>query len=518
MAFSMSRRALVGAAGAVGLGGRVLAQGPRRIVTAINSPYDTLDPHAVFDIGRIATRLNMYDCLVRWVDNPPKLVLWLAEKVHISPDGLVYTFTLRSGAKFHDGSAITAEDVVFSMERILEMKKGGYALFKGAIDPGRTRALDAGTVQFTLNAPFAVFMSVLAELWIVNSRVVRANDKSADLGAAWMARNTAGSGGFRLRRYDPAVGFAAERFAEHFMGWGAAPLDQIEFRTVLETSGRVLGMLKGDFQSTDGYLPLDQIKQLREGANIRIDEAESIRTMYFILHNSRAPLNDVNMRKALSYAFDYEAFNEQILGGSVARNAGIIPNTLWGAPKDLKGYSYDIAKAKEHLALVKGPIRPLTVGILAGFGQSEQAAVMLQAGAAKAGIEIKLVSEPWSVIQGKYNDPDRTHDIIPLWRSAYFADPHNWTGVIFNSRNIGSGNASHYRNARFDVLTDKALLLTEQEERRPLYEEASRILVEDAAGIFVYNTKWFGPFTKNVKGVRFCPIGDAQDMRWMSVG
>ncbi len=518
MTRSIARRPLLAAGAAALLPRTARAQGQRRLVTAINSPYDTLDPHTVFDIGRIATRLNMYDCLVRWVDNPPKLVLWLAEKVDISPDGLIYTFKLRPGAKFHDGSAITAEDVVFSMERILEMKKGGYALFKGAIDPGRTKALDAQTVQFTLNAPFAVFMSVLAELWIVNSKLVRANDKSADLGAAWMARNTAGSGSFRLRRYDPAVGFQADRFAEHFMGWGKSPLDQIEFRTILETSGRVLGMLKGDFNSTDGYLPLDQIKQLRDGANTRIDEAESIRTMYFILHNSRAPLNDVNLRKALSYAFDYDAFNVQILGGSVARNAGIIPNTLWGAPADLKGYTYDLAKAREHLAMVKAPMRPLTVGILAGFGQSEQAAVLLQAGAAKVGIELKLISEPWSVIQGKYNDPDKTHDIIPLWRSAYFADPHNWTGVIYNSRNIGAGNASHYRNARFDELTDKALLLTDQEARRPLYEEASRILVEDAAGIYVYNTKWFGPFTKNVSGVRFCPIGDAQDMRWMSVG
>ena len=103
----------------------------------------------------------------------------------------------------------------------------------------------------------------------------------------------------------------------------------------------------------------------------------------------------------------------------------------------------------------------------------------------------------------------KTHDLVPLWRSAYFADPHNWTGYMYNSRNIGAGNSSFYRNARFDELTDKALILTEQEERRPLYEEASRILVEDAAGLFIYNTKWFGPFTKNVHDVRFCPIGDA---------
>ncbi len=511
------RRTLL-ATGAATLAAPARAQGVKRIVTANNSPYDTLDPHAVFDIGRIATRLNMYDALVRWVDNPPKLAMWLAEKVEISPDGLDYTFTLRRGATFHDGTPVTADDVVFSMERILAMKKGAYGLFKGAIEPGKTKAIDPGTVRFTLEQPFAVFLSVLSELWIVNSKLIRANEKAGDLGAEYLARNEAGSGSFRLRRYDPAVGFQADRFDKHVMGWDHGGVDQVEFRVVLETTSRVLGMLKGDFQITDGYLPIDQIKRLKEGGNIRIEEAESLRTMYFIIHNARAPLDDVNLRRAICCAFDYKAFNEDILSNTVARNYGIIPNTLWGAPKDLHGYDYDLTKAKEHLAKVKAPLRPLTIGVLAGFSQSEQAAVLLQAGLAKIGVEAKLISEPWSVIQGKYNDPDRTHDLIPLWRSAYFADPHNWTGYIYNSRNIGSGNASFFRNARFDELTDKALLLTDQEARRPLYEEASRILVDQAAGLYVYNTKWFGPFAKTVKGVRFCPIGDAQDMRWMSVG
>ena len=493
------------------------AESGKRFVTANNSAYDTLDPHVVFDIGRIATRLNMYDCLVRWVDNPPKLDLWLAEKIDIAPDAVTYTVTLKPGATFHDGAAVTADDLVFSMERILAMKQGAYGLFKGVLDPGRTKALDARTVQFTLNQPYAVFTSILAELWVVNSKLVRANEKSGDWGAAWLARNEAGSGGYKLRRYDPAIGFQAERFDAHFAGFGHANITTMEFRVVLETASRALGLQKGEFNTTDGYLPQDQIKHLRATDSVQILEAESLRTMYFIIHNQRPPLNDVNLRKALCYAFDYDGFINNILSGSVARNAGIIPNNLWGAPKDLQGYTYDLDKAKQHLALVKQPLRPLEIGVLAGFDQSESAAQLLQAGCAKLGIDVKLNSEPWPVISGKFGDPEKTHDLVPLWRSAYFADPHNWTGYMYNSRNIGAGNASFYKNARFDELTDQALVLTKQEERRPLYEEASRILVDDAAGLFIYNTKWFGPFTKDVRDVRFCPIGDAQDIRWMSL-
>ena len=192
---------------------------------------------------------------------------------------------------------------VFSMGRILSMKQGAYGLFKGVIDPGKTKALDAHTVQFTLNQPFAVFTSILSELWVVNSKLLREHDKSGDIGAAWLVRNEAGSGGFRLRRYDPAIGFQADRFPEHFAGFGNSNITTMEFRVVMETASRALGLQKGEFNTTDGYLPQDQIKRLRQVDSVQILEAESLRTMYFIIHNARPPLNDVNLRKALCYAF-----------------------------------------------------------------------------------------------------------------------------------------------------------------------------------------------------------------------
>jgi peptide/nickel transport system substrate-binding protein len=513
----IGRRGFVSISSAALLASPAFAETGKRFVTANNSGYDTLDPHTVFDIGRIGSRLNLYDCLVRWVGNPPELKMWLAERIDIAPDGITYTVPMKQGTTFHDGSPVTADDVVFSMERILAMKKGAYGLFKGVIDPGRTKARDAHTVQFTLNKPYAVFSSTLSELWVVNSKLLRQHDKSGDMGAEWLTRNEAGSGGFRLRRYDPAIGFQADRFEEHFAGFGQSNISSIEFRVVLETASRALGLQKGEFNTTDGYLPQDQIRRLRTVDGVQVLEADSLRTMYFIIHNARPPLNDANLRKALCYAFDYDGFINNILGGSVTRNSGIIPDNLWGAPKDLKGYTFDLAKAKEHLAMVKAPMRQLEIGVLAGFDQSEAAAQLLQAGAAKIGIDIKLNTEPWPVISGKLSDPDKTHDLVPLWRSAYYADPDNWTGYMYNSRNIGAGNSSFYKNSTFDELTDKALLLTRQEERQPLYEAASRILVQDAAGLYIYNTRWYGPFTRNVRNVRFCPIGDAQDIRWMSM-
>src|SRR3989475_10969478 len=104
---------------------------------------------------------------------------------------------------------------------------------------------------------------------------------------------------------------------------------------------------------------------------------------------SQQPLtNAVNVRRAISYAFDYDGFNKDILGGSVERNPVPIPNNLWGVPRDVKGYAYDLDKAKAELGKAAAKVdRPLTVGYLQGFSQTEQAATVMANGLRKIGID-----------------------------------------------------------------------------------------------------------------------------------
>src|SRR5438309_2837301 len=151
-----------------------------RFVFANESPYDTMDPHAAFDVGRVAVRLNLYDGLYRWLDNPPVLHPWLAESHTVSPDGLTYTFKLRRGAKFHDGAEVTAEDVRYSIERILALKKGAAALLATMVAPRTTKALDRHTVQFTLIKPAAIFLAVVPEVHVVNAVLLKKNEKDGD--------------------------------------------------------------------------------------------------------------------------------------------------------------------------------------------------------------------------------------------------------------------------------------------------------------------------------------------------
>jgi ABC-type transport system substrate-binding protein len=488
-----------------------------RFVFANESPYDTMDPHAAFDVGRVAVRLNLYDGLYRWLDNPAVLQPWLAESHTVSADGLTYTFKLRHGAKFHDGTEITAEDVRYSMERILALKKGAASLLATMVAPGTTKALDKYTVQFALTKPASIFMAVMPEIHVVNMALLKKHEKDGDWGAAWLTGNDAGSGSYAMTRYDPAVGFTAKRFAGHFMPWGAKYIDEIEFRLVKEDNTRVLGMIKGDYQGTGGYLPNDQVKRLREAANVKIVEAESMRIMMFQINNQRAPLTDVNVRRAISYAFDYDGFNKEILGGTVERNPVPIPNNLWGVPRDVKGYTYDIDKAKAALAKAKLKVdRPITVGYLQGFSQTEQAATVMANGLRKAGVETKLVSELWPTMVERMKKPETSPDLVVYWISTYYADPNNWIGEMFHSGQWGTFKASSfYKNPKVDELLDVALRSTDHKVREKAYQDAARIVVDEAAGVWIYNTKYFGPWAKNLEGIRFSPIGNGQEIRWV---
>ena len=238
---------------------------------------------------------------------------------------------------------------------------------------------------------------------------------------------------------------------------------------MVEINSRVLGLMKGDFHGTDGYLPQDQVIRLRNSDKVDVMEQESMRIFYFLIHNGREPMNDVNFRKALSYAFDYDGFINNILSGSVARNPVPVPNNIWGAPQGVKGYTFDLEKAKEYMAKVKKPIREITIGALAGYGQTEQAGVLLQNALTKLGVKTNLVAEPWPVASGKLRDEQQMYDILPLWKSTYYADPHNWVGEMYHSVNIGSRNNSWYKNPVVDKLLEEARVTTDRSVREGNY-------------------------------------------------
>ena len=493
---------------------RASATSPR-FVFAVSSTYDSIDPHVVVDQPRIAARLNLYDGLLRWVDNPAKLEPWLAEKHTVSPDNQSYVFTLRKGAKFHDGTEVKAADVVYSVERVLALKLGAFTLFADLIAPGSTKVVDDITVSFSLTKPAAHFLSIVPEISVVNAALVKRNEINNDWGRAWLSKNEAGSGSYSLTRYDASIGFAAERFKDHWNArWGTKPVDVIEFRTVADPEKRIQGLIAGDFQGIDGRLSREQLEVVRSESSLRIVEAQSSRLLQAIMNSSRDPMKEPEVRRALAATFDYDAFLTSV--ATASRTAKPQPATLWGAAKDTATATFDLDKARAHLAKVSAPLREITIASIAGDEQTQRAAALLRSGLEAIGIKSKLVTEPWSVVSAKLRDDKEMYDILFSWRPVFTPDPAAWF-LAYECDQIGQLNESRYCNRDVDKLVKEARTSTDPDARRRAYERAVALLIEDAAGIWVYNARWFGAFSKRVTGIRFSPVAEGQDMRWASL-
>jgi peptide/nickel transport system substrate-binding protein len=208
-----------------------------------------LDPHQVYDVPMQSMMLNAYDNLYRYENDPPEIVPWLAASHTVSDDGLLWEFKLRPGIKFHDGSPLTADDVVYSFQRMLALALAPAGAFLKILKPENVTAPDPLTVKFKLEAPYAPFFAAIPSICIVNPRAIKPNEKAGDWGKQWLASNGAGSGAYRIvpEGYRPLEYLDMEINDAHFLGWShnAKPVKKIAFRPTKETSTRVLALLNG---------------------------------------------------------------------------------------------------------------------------------------------------------------------------------------------------------------------------------------------------------------------------------
>lgn len=495
------------------------------LVWADNLP-GSLDPHALSDVPMQGYMINVYDTLYVNKENPPKLVPWLATGHTVSEDGLTVTFKLHDGIKFHDGSPLTSEDVVWTFHRLLNVKKGPAAAFLAVLDSNSITAPDLTTVVFKLKQPYAPFVAATPLVAILNRRVIEPNIKDNDWGQAWLASNSAGSGSYVLdpSTYQPVQQIDMKRNPNHFKGWGhnKSPIEIVRRRNILETTTRVNALIKGDVDCTDSYLPPDQVERVLASKTATVSKDQSMRVMVLRMNNKKAPFDNLNFRLAMSHAFNYKGFIDGVLKGYAVRNAGPIPVNLWGSPKDLLPYDFNLDTAKEFLAKAKAegaPVdREIEIHIQQHLAQTTQAAQILQQGLRKIGVNLRIVANLWPQLVSSTAKVETTPDMWVHWVSSYFIDPENWIGQVYDSQFHGTWKAScWYKNDKVDAFLREARRLDDQNKRQALYEEASRLVVADAADIWIYNAIELRGLSNRLRGFQFNPIGSGADFRTMSL-
>ncbi len=471
----------------------VMSQTPPNILVVgqIAEPK-SLDPHAVTAVNDFRILMNVYDGLVRYKDGTLEVEPSLAESWTISDDAKTYTFKLREGVTFHDGSAFDAEAVKFNFDRMLKEDHpfhdtGPFPLsfFFSAVDS--VTAIDATTVEFKLKDPYAPFLSNLAYPTglIVSPKAVEEYGK--DFG-----RHPSGTGAFKFEGWDANTKVVVSRNDAYWNG--SPPLEAVIFRPITDANTRIAEMLSGGLDVMV-EVPPDSLGQFRNDENFKVMEQAGPHVWFLILNAKEGPFANKAIRQAANYAINKKALVENILQGTANVAAGPTPPAFaWAYNETLEPYPYDPEKAKALLEEAGYDGEELTFYVTeGGSGMLDPVAMgtAIQADLQAVGMPVKIETYEWNTFLGKVNPGlEGNADMAEMaWMTN---DPDTLPFLALRTEAFpdkGGFNSGYYSNAKVDELLDKARMVTDQAERAALYREMQEIVQEDAPWVFVANWK-----------------------------
>ena len=389
----------------------------------------TLDPAEIFEFTGGELSANIYDRVMMFEpENLTELVGGVAESYEVSADGKTITFKIRAGQVFHSGNPLTAEDVAFSLQRVVKLNKTPAFIFTqfgwdaDNVD-GMIKATGDLTMDLVINADFSpglVLNALSAGVGsVVDKALVLANEKDGDLGYEWLKNHSAGSGAYSLKTWkaNELVMIEAYEGYRH----GAPGLKRIIMRHVPEPSAQRLLLEKGDADMARDLTP-DQLKGLEGNADVIVGDYPKAALTYVATNNAHDILGKPQVRLAMRYLIDYEGMANSFLAGQYKIHQAFWPSGLWGS-YDETPFSLDLAKAKELLA---------EAGYEGGFKiridtlhqpPFPEIAQSIQQSLSKVGIDAEIVLSEGKTLWPMYRA--RKHEIIVARWSPDYVDPHS---------------------------------------------------------------------------------------------
>lgn len=277
------------------------------LVFAGRQEVPTIDPSIKYDWSIRMMQQALYDGLVKYVGNPPQIEPWLAEKWEASADAKTWTFHLSKKAKFTNGDPVTAEAVRWSFVRTLKLNQGPAWMLSDFLKDDGIKVVDDHTIRFTLTQSYAPFLSFLPWWYVMNPKQVLANQQGDDLGQKWLTTNAAGSGPFKVKRWEPGVLYEIEAVDNYWKGWPSKDrIGGVILKIVREAAAQRAGLIRGEFDIVEG-LTADDYEQVGKMPGIVVPNHPGMTTFGLKMNTQKGPTKDPNFRKALAYAFDYES-------------------------------------------------------------------------------------------------------------------------------------------------------------------------------------------------------------------
>lgn len=451
-----------------------------------------LDPAKASDYADSILMFNIYDTLVLPTQGAPGHSAHLATAW--SADGATYTFTLRDDVIFQSGNSMSATDVVFSLERMQALGAGNSYLFGGVT----AEAVDATTVKFVLETPYAPFVASLVRLPIVDKALVMANlgegdGEMGDWGQAFLSGNGAGTGAYVVASHNPQEETVMEKNGSYFLGVADAAPDQARLRYGLEAATVRALISKGEHDISSQWLPPEVMSSLaNEGAQLLTESGTG--AFYVKMNTTRAPLDDVNCRLALSNAFDYGtavkmlAVTDDISAGSAA--TGAIPVGMFGSNDPSVVQSRDLDAAREYLAECKYDPADFDLEItwIAEVPLEERFALLMKSNFDEIGIQSTITKVPWALFTEKVAKPENSPNISQIFVNAVTGDPDTLLYGMYHSSVPGTWQSPEYLNdAEVDQALEAGRTANDEAAREAAYTALNERLVAIAPTIYGFD-------------------------------
>ena len=447
------------------------------LIIAENETPENLDPANATNSTVNQLLVGVYDALVQFEAGDTSVSPQLATDWTMSPDGLTYTFTLRDDVTFHDGTPLTAEDVVFTLDRL----QAAQAAVMNDMGPyASAEAIDDTTVALTLDAPFGPFISALSRIYIVSKDAVEPHmgDNNA---RGWLAVNAVGSGPYEVTTYRPTELVTLRAYDDYWGGWEGDHVAEVVFRYIAEPSTQRALLEAGEVHIAPDLTVQDKLALMdREGFTVDIGPAAT--PLYFQINTaSDGPTGDPEFRRMLVQAFDRQLHLEFALQGLGTLPDGPLPPDWMGHAPGTE-LPFDLEAAAEMVEENGWAGTTLKVRYLPAIEEEQAAVEQLQSNLAELGITLEAEGTTWPAQVATVQKLETTSDLNMIYNFPTFPDPHAILNTSFNSANAGVNggfNWAQYTNPEVDELLNRAASSSDQAERAELYAEAQRLIGAD---------------------------------------
>lgn len=458
------------------------------VVVGIQQDIDSLDPHLAVAAGTKEVLFNIFEGLVVSDENG-NVTPAVAEDYTISNDGLTYTFKLRDGIKFSDGTPVTAEDVKYSIERCSGLLDG-TPLIKALSIISSVEIVDRSTINIVLSEADSEI------IYYLTADIIPAS--SSETGEIM------GTGPFKLDSYVPQEGIVLSR-NEYYWRDGLPYLDKVTFKIVASAESAMMELQAGSIDIYP-YLTDDQANELSASFNIGSNGSNVVQALY--LNNAVAPFDDVRVRQALCYAVDKDAINEFVFGG---RGETIGTSMVPGYECYVDtGYGHDIEKAKEMLTEAGYPDGfSMDITVPSNYQMHIDTAQVIVEQLKEVGITATIKKVDWStwlddVYKGR-NFESTVCGIAGSLTPSY---------LLVRYQSDAKNNFIGYSNVEFDTLYKKISTSLDSEEVTEGYRQLQTMLYEDAASVYTVVPPVLIAMNRKLAGYRFYPIY-VQDMKYV---